>query len=588
MLRALWRHFSNRRQKQFYLILTLMIIASFLEIVSIGAVLPFLAALTAPDQLYQHHLIQPLIRLLGLTEPDQLAFPLTIIFITFSLVAASIRILLLYAMTRFSFSSGADLSVKIYRHTLYQDYSVYLMSNSSKIINGIINKTNTVISGVVSPSATLFNSFILIISITITLILVNTEIAFIAFFSFGLIYWQVIRMTKSKLNTNSQIIAIQSTTMIKSLQEGLGGIRDVLINNSQQFYCNLYRSADLPLRHASGKSQFIISSPRYIMEAIGMTLIAGLAYSMTKQEGGIVDVIPVMGAFALGAQKLLPALQQAYAAYSAIQSSKASLQDVLDLLDQQLPNYADYSSLELMAFNQHIELKNLSFRYVESSPWIFKNTNLVINKGSSVGFIGETGSGKSTLVDVIMGLLSPTNGELIIDGELITSKNRRAWQANIAHVPQNIYLSDNTIEENIAFGIPKDKINHQQVKKAAKQAHIANAIEEWQDGYQTNVGEHGVRLSGGQRQRIGIARAFYKNANILIFDEATSALDNATEKVVMEAINEHEKDITVLIIAHRITTLEGCDQIIRVEKNNVIVSEDIHNVIKTNNSIRKD
>jgi ATP-binding cassette subfamily B protein len=295
-----------------------------------------------------------------------------------------------------------------------------------------------------------------------------------------------------------------------------------------------------------------------------------------------------MGAFALGAQKLLPALQQAYGAYSSIQSSKASLQDVLDLLDQQLPNYADYSSLELMAFNQHIELKNLSFRYVESSPWIFKNTNLVINKGSSVGFIGETGSGKSTLVDVIMGLLSPTNGELIIDGELITSKNRRAWQANIAHVPQNIYLSDNTIEENIAFGIPKDKINHQQVKKAAKQAHIANAIEEWQDGYQTNVGEHGVRLSGGQRQRIGIARAFYKNANILIFDEATSALDNATEKVVMEAINEHEKDITVLIIAHRITTLEGCDQIIRVEKNNVIVSEDIHNVIKTNNSIRKD
>ena len=543
-----------------------MIIASLSEIISIGAVLPFLGALTAPEQVYQHPLMQSIIQILGLTEPSQLILPLTIFFIIAVLLAGSIRLTLLYVMTRLSFATGADLSISIYRRTLYQEYTVHVSRNSSEVINSIITKTNIVINGVLTQVLTFISSTTLLIGIMGALFAINISVALSASIGFGLLYWLVIRYTKNQLKDNSQIIADQSTQMIKSLQEGLGGIRDLLIDGTQQFYCQLYRSADLPLRRASGNNLFISGSPRYALEAIGMTLIAGLAYVMTQQEGGMVTAIPVLGALALGAQRLLPALQQAYGAYSTIKGSNSSLKDVLDLLGQPLPVYADQPLPKPIPFERELKLTELNFRYTEDSPWVLKNINLSLKKGARIGFIGVTGSGKSTLIDIIMGLLPPTNGKLMIDQQPINSQNCRAWQAHIAHVPQNIYLSDSTIEENIAFGIAKEEIDHQRVKKAAQQAQIAELIEEWKEGYQTFVGERGVRLSGGQRQRIGIARALYKKANVLIFDEATSALDNETEWEVMKAIEEIGEEITVLIIAHRLTTLKGCDKIVKLGK----------------------
>jgi ATP-binding cassette subfamily B protein len=543
-----------------------MIVASLSEIISIGAVLPFLGALTAPEQVYQHPLMQSIIQILGLTEPSQLILPLTIFFIIAVLLAGSIRLTLLYVMTRLSFATGADLSISIYRRTLYQEYTVHVSRNSSEVINSIITKTNIVINGVLTQVLTFISSTALLIGIMGALFAINISVALSASIGFGLLYWLVIRYTKNQLKDNSQIIADQSTQMIKSLQEGLGGIRDLLIDGTQQFYCQLYRSADLPLRRASGNNLFISGSPRYALEAIGMTLIAGLAYVMTQQEGGMVTAIPVLGALALGAQRLLPALQQAYGAYSTIKGSNSSLKDVLDLLGQPLPVYADQPLPKPIPFERELKLTELNFRYTEDSPWVLKNINLSLKKGARIGFIGVTGSGKSTLIDIIMGLLPPTNGKLMIDQQPINSQNCRAWQAHIAHVPQNIYLSDSTIEENIAFGIAKEEIDHQRVKKAAQQAQIAELIEEWEEGYQTFVGERGIRLSGGQRQRIGIARALYKKANVLIFDEATSALDNETEWEVMKAIEEIGEEITVLIIAHRLTTLKGCDKIVKLGK----------------------
>lgn len=567
---TLWHHLSKRRQKQFWLLLILMIIASLSEIISVGAVIPFLGIITAPEQVYQHPLMQPVIQILELTEPSQLILPLTIFFIVAALLAGSIRLTLLYVMTRLSFSTGADLSISIYRRTLYQKYEVHVSRNSSEVINSIITKTTTVIYGILTPALAFISSVILLIGIMGVLFAINISVALSAFIGFGLLYWLVIRYTKKQLKDNSKIIADQSTQMVKSLQEGLGGIRDLLIDGTQQFYCQLYRNADLPLRRASGTNLFISGSPRFVMESIGMTLIAGLAYVMTQQEGGMVTSIPVLGALALGAQRLLPALQQAYGAYSSIKGSNSSLVDVLNLLDQPLPEYADQPPAKPIPFKKEIKITNLNFRYTKDSPWVLKNISLSLEKGTSIGFIGVTGSGKSTLLDIIMGLLPPTSGKLIIDQQPINNQNKRSWQANIAHVPQNIFLSDGSIEENIAFGIAKEKIDYQRVKKAAKQAQIAELIEEWKEGYQTFIGERGVRLSGGQRQRIGIARALYKEANVLIFDEATSALDSETEREVMKAIKSLGKEITVLIIAHRLTTLKECDKIVKLDKNQAI------------------
>jgi len=578
MLKKLWDHLSVRRRKQFWLLLILMVLASIAEVISIGSVLPFLGALTAPSQVYQHPIMQPVNNVLTIVSPDQLLLPLTIVFVVAALMAGIIRLALLYVMTRLSFATGADLSINIYRRTLYQEYSVHVSRNSSEIINGIITKTNTVIGGVISPTLSLISSTIIIIAIIGTLFAVDTVIALTSLLGFSLIYIMIIGYTKKQIQVNSQTIATQSTQMIKSLQEGLGGIRDVLIDGSQPFYCNLYRNADLPLRRASGNNAFIAQSPRYVIEAAGMILIAGIAYSMSIREGGLTTVIPVLGALALGAQRLLPALQQAYSSYSQLKGSYTSFQDVISLLDQPLPEYAmsteEHEQLIPVPFEKYITLENLSFCYesesVKDTPWVLKNINLTISKGARIGFIGLTGSGKSTLLDIIMGLLLPTDGRMMIDNQSITNENRRSWQAHIAHVPQNIYLSDSTIEENIAFGIPKEKINHQQVKRAAKQAQIAELIDGWEDGYQTLVGERGIRLSGGQRQRIGIARALYKQANVLVFDEATSALDNMTEQAVMDAVEGLGRDLTILIIAHRLTTLKGCDQIVKLDKNNIM------------------
>jgi len=563
LLKRFFRHLSPRRRRQFLLLLVLMLIASFAEILSIGAVLPFLAVLTAPEHIYQLPIAQPVILALKLTEPKQLLLPLTLAFGLAALFVGSMRLLLLWASTRLSFATGADLSISIYRRTLYQPYALHCARNSSEVINGISSKTTSAIYIIVNI-LNLISSAVMLIAILLALLFVNPVVAIAAFGGFGIIYAFIINLTRNRLLINSQINAHESSQVIKSLQEGLGGIRDVLIDGSQATYCQIYSNADLPLRRAQGNNIFISASPRYAMEALGMLLITALAYSLAQQADGITKAIPVLGALAVGAQRFLPVLQQAYGAWTGIRGNQASLQDTLELLDQPLPMLADQPDLNILPFNQSISLKKLNFRYSPHTPYVLKKLNLTITKGSRVGFIGITGSGKSTLLDVVMGLLQPTDGLLVVDNEEVTPVNNRAWQAHIAHVPQSIFLADSSIEENIAFGIPKDKINHDRVRQAAKQAQIADSIESWPDQYRTFVGERGIRLSGGQRQRIGIARALYKQADVIIFDEATSALDNETEEAVMQAIEGLSKDLTLLIIAHRLSTLKNCTQIIEL------------------------
>jgi len=546
-----------------------MILSSFAEIVSIGSVLPFLAVLTSPDRIFQHPYAQPFIHFLKIRSSGELLFPITIAFGIIALISGAMRLLLLLASTRLSFAIGADLSNSIYRRTLYQPYAVHAARNSSEVISGISSKANGVIFSIIMPFLTLVSSGVMLIAILLVLLSVNPIIAFAAFGGFGLIYALIIKFTNKKQLLNSQCIARESTQVIKSLQEGLGGIRDVLIDGSQNAYCKVYRKADIRLRRAQGNSSFIGSSPRFVIEALGMMLIAGLAYALVTQPGGIAKAIPVLGSFALGAQRLLPVLQGAYTSWSCMQGSQATLKDTLELLDQPLPPHVDRPLSSPLQFQKHIILNNITFRYTPQTPLVLKHLTLNITKGSRVGFIGVTGSGKSTLLDVIMSLLYPSQGELQIDGMSITTNNARAWQAHIAHVPQSIFLADSTIEENIAFGVPKGQIDQERVKQAASSAQVGDIIESWPKKYQTFVGERGVRLSGGQRQRIGIARALYKQADVIIFDEATSALDNETEQAVMQAIENLSEDLTILIIAHRLTTLRNCTQIVELKDGGI-------------------
>ena len=564
LLSRLWQHLSAHRRNQFFILLVLMLLASFAEIFSIGIVLPFLGVLTAPEKIFELPAIQPIIQALNLTKASQLLLPLTIAFGIAALIAGSMRLLLLWVSSRLSFAAGADLGISVYRRTLYQSYAVHCARNSSVVIAGISGKANGVISNIIMPALTLISASIMLTAILIALLLINPLIALLAFGGFGLIYAVIIRLTRKQLLIDSQLIARESVQVIKSLQEGLGGIRDVLIDGSQDVYCEIYRAADIPMRRAQGRNLFVGVSPRYGMEALGLILISALAYMLAQQTGAVTNVVPVLGALALGAQRLLPVLQQIYSSWIIIRGGQVSLQETLELLDQPLPDYADNPVVKMLPFNHDISLKKINFRYSLQTPYVLNQINLTITKGSRVGFIGSTGSGKSTLLDIVMGLLQPTEGALHIDGQAITLVNNRGWQAHIAHVPQAIFLADSTIEENIAFGVPKDEIDIERVHQAAQQAQIADSIESWPKQYQTFVGERGIRLSGGQRQRIGIARALYKRADVIIFDEATSALDNKTEQAVMGAIEGLSKDLTLLIIAHRLTTLKNCTQIIEL------------------------
>lgn len=564
LLTILWRHVGLRRRRQLGLLLLLMLLASFAEIISIGAVLPFLGVLTAPERIFQHTAAQYIIKILKITSPEQLFLPISIIFGVAVAVTGAMRLILSWISTRVSFAAGADLSINVYRRTLYQPYAVHCGRNSSEIISGISSKTNTVIYGVIHPLLTLIGSSLMLLAIILVLLLVEPVVALATFVGFGLIYASIAELTRRQLASDSQRISVESNQVIKSLQEGLGGVRDVLLDGSQSTFCQIYRGADQRLRRAQGNQMFIAQSPRYAVEALGMALIAAVAYFLTQQPNGIAKAIPVLGALAVGAQRMLPVLQQAYASWTSIQGNHSLLKDTLELLAQPLPAHADQPELVPLPFTEKISLRRLGFRYDPQTPFVIRDINLDINKGSRVGIIGSTGSGKSTLLDIVMGLLDPVEGLLEVDGCPVVSKNQRAWQMHIAHVPQVIFLTDGTVAENIAFGVPKAEIDFQRVQQAAKQAKIADTINSWAKQYQTTVGERGIRLSGGQRQRIGIARALYKRADVIIFDEATNALDNETEKAVMDAIENLSPDLTVLIIAHRLTTLKNCSQIVEL------------------------
>ena len=569
LLQLLWLHISNRRRKQYGLLLILMIFGSFAEVLSISAVLPFLAVLVAPEKIFENPLAQPLIQILEISEPSQLLLPLTIIFGLAVIIANSMRLLLLWVSTRLSLATGADIGIGIYQKMLYQPYSFHCSRNSSEIISGITSKSDAVIFLILTPILSIINSVFVMIAILIALFVVDPAMALIAVGSFSIIYGIMFYSKRNRLTKDSIVIANESTNLVKALQEGLGGIRDVLLDGSQEIFRKIYRQSDLALRHAQGNTIIIGLAPRYLMEAIGMILIALFAYFLSQKTGGVSSAIPILGALALGAQRLLPVIQIIYQSLTSMKGGQALLEDALELIDQPLPEYVNMQNSSPLIFDNNIRLNKIDFRYGEKLPMVLNKINLDIKKGSKVGFIGNTGSGKSTLVDIIMGLLEASDGSIEIDGEVLDSHNMRSWQAQIAHVPQAIYLADGSIEENIAFGLPKKNINSERVRFVAKQAQISNVIESWPNQYKTRVGERGVQLSGGQRQRIGIARALYKEAAVIIFDEATSSLDSSTESSVMQAIDALSDNVTLLIIAHRLSTLKNCSQIIEIDENGI-------------------
>ena len=480
-----------------------------------------------------------------------------------ALLAGGMRILLIWMSIHIINSTSRDISDKVLKRILYQPYSVHIANNSSEVISSLVKKIDSSTS-TISASVNIIISTLLFTSIITTVFVVNYMVAIGSVVVFGSTYLFIAWLTRYRVANNGQTIVKEQGNMIKTIQEALGGIRDVLLDGTQSIYCKTYHKSNSISLRANGENVFLNSSPRYIMEMLGMVLIASIAMFINYQSNNSVIALPMLGVLALGAQRSLPLMQQLYGGWTTLLASKAALGDVLVLLDQPLPEQIDLSLQKPLLFQKSIRLNNLSFRYGNDTPWILNDVSLEIPKGARVGIIGKTGSGKSTMADLLMGLLEPVQGEIMVDSNQVGLDLKQVWQRAVAHVPQSIFLTDASIAENIAFGIPLDQIDMDLIHEAAEQARIAEFIDSLPESYSANVGERGVKLSGGQRQRIGIARALYKKASVLIFDEATSALDNETEYNVMEAIESLSKDLTLIIIAHRITTLQNCTMIVEL------------------------
>jgi ABC-type multidrug transport system fused ATPase/permease subunit len=569
LLTRLWGYISQRRRIQFWILLILMILSSFAEFLNIGAVLPFLGVLIAPEKIYDLPQMSYFIKFFSIDSPSSLLIPAILIFGILIILANAMRMLVVWLSIRLSSSVGAELSYSVYRKTLYQPYLVHASRNSSEVINVVTHQVNYA-ALTITMMFNLISSAFMLTAIIIAIFILDPLVAIISFGGFGIIYFLIVHTMRARVSNAGHRIAVESSRVLKTLQEGLGGIRDVLLDGTQDTYVSIFHQADTRARRAKGNIEIISFAPRYGVETSGMLLILALAYFLTVSNDGIGSSIPILGALVLGAQRMLPILQLAYISFTGIRGNMHCLSATLDMLDQPMPKKkSPNENFTLLEFSNEIKLSNLAFRYSPDYSFVLKNINLTIPKGARLGVIGKTGSGKSTMLDIVMGLLEPTEGALEVDGLSINNHNNDGWQRHIAHVPQSIYLSDSTIEENIAFGIPKSQIDHARVVLAAKQAQIAETIETWPMKYQTKVGERGIRLSGGQRQRIGIARALYKEASVIIFDEATSALDTETEGAVMQAIESLSKDLTLIIIAHRITTLKNCDQIVELSAGTI-------------------
>jgi len=580
-LKNLWSHLSLNRKRQFFLLLILMLASAFAEVISLGAVIPFLGIITSPERVMEQRAVSWLVQLIRINSKHDIVLILTMAFILAALIAGVLRTILLWSSTKLAFLTGTDLGIKVYSNTLNQPYGRLVARNSSEVISAVTNKIDAVVFSVLFPILTIISSAIIFSTIMIALIMINPVMAIGAITVFGLSYGLVTIIFNRRLRNNSHNIARAQAQVIKSLQEGLGGIRDIILDGTQPNFRDIYHRSDRILRMAQANNSFISGVPRFLMETMGVIFIAILAYGFSVQEDGVESALPTLGVLALAAQRLLPILQQSYYSWTSVVGNHASLADTIYLLQESSTSTIfPPTSATPLTLKDSIELKELGFRYTDSGPRILKGINFVVRKGARIGIIGRTGSGKSTLVDILMGLLQPTEGALLIDGVDVKRELLASWQRNISHVPQNIFLSDSTLAENIAFGVHPNCIDMERVRCAARKAQIADFIESSPDGYSALVGERGIHLSGGQIQRIGIARAFYKQANVLVFDESTSAVDNETENSIMRAVEQLGKDATIFIIAHRVTTLGLCDTIIELENGLIKAVGDYDTVIE--------
>ena len=573
---------SSSEKKNAGLLLLMILIMAILDTIGVASILPFMAVLTNPSLIETNTILNSMFQIskkFGVENIQHFLFSLGII-VFFVLVASLIfKAITTYAQIKYSQMREFSIGKRLVEGYLHQPYSWFLNQHSTELGKTILSEVAQVVNTGIRPLIELIAKGIVAIALVSLLLIADPILAITICFSLGGIYLIIFYFIKSFTNRLGKDRLKNNQLRFKILSEAFGASKEVKVSGLEDVYIKGFSKSAQVFAQTQASAVAVAQLPRFILEAIAFGGILLIIIYIMSQTGSFNNSIPIISLYVFAGYRLIPSLQQIYASFTSLTYAGPAIDKLTNEIKNLKHTNIKYRQ-KVLPLSKSIQLKNICYNYPASSRTVLKDINLCIPAKSTVGVVGITGSGKTTLIDIILGLLEAQKGTIEVDGQIITKHNVRSWQDSIGYVPQHIYLSDNTIAENIAFGVELKNIDYESVKKAAEIANLNRFVsEELPEKYQTIIGERGIRLSGGQRQRIGIARAMYHNPQLLIFDEATSSLDNLTEQIVMDAINNLGQHRTIIIIAHRLNTLKNCDIVFKIENGKIIEQEKFSKIL---------
>jgi len=573
VIKQIFSLLTLEQRKRFYILQVLVILMAFTELLGIASIAPFMALVGDMSLLEKDGIYSKVYQLSGINEPVNFLFITGVAVLSVLTLSTIVSMFTTWRLSLYASSIGVQLADRLYTHYMKQDWQFHASGSSAQLTKQVSTEANRISGGIIQPLMQMNAKVILALFISISILIYNPFVAISGLLMFVTGYLLMYKFVRKALVLNGRRLSSSATNRFRLMNEGFGGIRDVLLLDRNKDFIDRFSIEGNVQAKAQGLNQTIAQVPRFFIELLAFGAMVGLVLILIKTyDGNLGAVLPILAAYALACFKLLPALQQIYISITQIKGNIAAYEAVKEDLihSQEKMSIKEIPSSNNLTLTKGIKLHNIQFTYPNKSIKAVNNISLYIPVNNVIGIVGSSGSGKSTLIDIILGLLTPQNGNIYVDDILITQENKRSWQDLLGFVPQSIFLSEGSIAENVAFGIPADEINYAQVNKAIDLAHLTELVNELPAGIHTKVGERGIQLSGGQRQRIGIARALYGEADILIFDEATSALDGITEKIIMDAIHEFTGKKTIIMIAHRLKTVQKCDIIYLMQKGKII------------------
>ncbi len=585
LLKNLFKLLSPNQRKRFYLLQFLVIVMSVFEILGVASIIPFMALVGDMNQLEQNTFIAEIYRLSGITSESQFVFLIGLCVLGLLFISMIISIFTTWGLSMFANKIGTEIADRLYTYYLQKDWLFHASGSSAQLTKKIATETMRVTGAVLVPLMQMNSKVVLSFLMSLSIFFYDPKIALIGLSIFAISYFFLFKGVRNRLNKNGIAISEVNEERFRLMNEGFGGIKDLLLLGRDSDFINRFNKSGKTLAYSQGTNAALAQAPRYFVELLAFgSMIVLILYLIASHNGNLGMILPILSVYAIGTIKLLPAFQQIYSSIAIIKANIPAFESIQKDLYDSLHIESKSLKLEQNYLNpkNSISIENITFTYPNKEEPALNKLNMLIPSNSVIGIVGPSGSGKSTLIDILLCLIKPDNGHLKIDDEIINYKNRRSWQNTIGFVAQTIFLSEGTIAENVAFGIPENQIDISQVQKVLELAHLKDFISTLDQGIHTKVGERGVQLSGGQRQRIGIARALYHNAEVLVFDEATSSLDGITEKMIMEAIHNFSGKKSIILIAHRLKTVKKCDKIFFINKGKVVDQGTYQELIESN------